>query len=276
MEQIIITPAGVYKWFRNLVQGYLGTGVEADDFYINQVVGTTAVKQIKYFKVGIGAPTISDDPSLDTAELSRLFYDTYCKDENGGLGDLNTPIRIFLNPADGYGGNRFRKALSAANFYSYGNSVDSKVIGVLSVVARGTGEYWDIPGVAFQVGCHLTSAEANYDAAENPVIAPSVVEINEIGLFDEDDVMILYGIFSKHDKNNTLTLRINSVAMLKALDYQADIMPTTSSTTSSTSTSSSTSSSLSTSSSTSSSSSTLSSVSTSSSSSSSSSSSTTL
>jgi hypothetical protein len=241
MSQVIFTPAAVYKWFRNLVQGHTGAGSEVDGFYIKQVIGTTIIKQIKYFKIGIGGPTVGGLAANDTTELTRAFYDANCKDKNGGYGDLNIPIHIYALATDGYndpvGTGRDKKALAASNFYNYGNSNDSKVIGVLSVVGGGVdvlGKYYDIPGVAFQVGCHLTAGEGNYDASGNLVTAPDVVNINEIGLFDEDHIMILYGIFAKYPKNNTLTLKVNSVAMLKTLDYQLALLPTTSSTTSST------------------------------------------
>jgi hypothetical protein len=52
------------------------------------------------------------------------------------------------------------------------------------------------------------------------VEAPAIVSINEVGVFDEDDVMVLYGVFPPTAKNNTLSFKGNLVAMIKALDYQ--------------------------------------------------------
>jgi len=242
MSQVIITPQAFYKWFRNMVQGHTGSGVEADGFYIDKGIGApgNAVKKITYFKVGTGAPTVGGNPSAPTDELTRSFYDSSVKDNNGGKGDLASPIAIYATDPEGYdsgvGPKKQKKGLNASNFYTYGNSPDSKVIGILGAVADGSGKYFDIPGVAFQVGCHLTTAEGNFSdgAGASPVFSPAVVNINEIGLFDDDDHLLLYGIFAKQPKNEQLTLKVNVVAMAKTLDFQLVLTPTTTTSTSST------------------------------------------
>jgi Rieske Fe-S protein len=256
MSQLLLTPHGIYKYFRQLVQGYTGAGVEADGFYINKTVGTTAIKQLKYFKIGVGGPNVGGI----TEELTRNFFDAYIKNGNGGKGDLHEAVYIYaMGSGTGYGGDDHKKALAAGNFYLYGNSVDSKVIGVLGIEANAGGtEYWNIPGVAFQVGCHLSSGEGNWDSSGGVVTPPAVNALNEIGIYDEDDILVLYGVFPVQNKNATLTVKVNNICMLKTLDYQLVISAaptTTSSTTSSSTTSTSSSSSTSSTSSSSSSSS---------------------
>lgn len=218
MSQVFFTPNGIYKYFRQLVQGYTGSGVEPDLFYVDQGVGTSAVKQLKYFKVGVGGPV---------GDLTREFYDANCLNKESGKGGLAVPIRIFGNPADGYGGDAFKKALVPANFTQYGESVDSKVIGTLSVVTDNNPAYWNVPGIMFMVSAQLYQSEGNFDEDENPVVSPAVVEINEIGIFDEDDIMVLYGVFQPLAKNETLSLKVNSIAMQKILDYQLSFTPDT-------------------------------------------------
>ena len=238
MPQVIFTPQSCYKWMRNLIIGHTGSGgTEPDDFYISRNIGTAAVKKLAYFKVGTGGPA--------AGEITRTFFDTGagaatqdplhlpvspgvgCKDKpssSNTLGDLNIPIKIY-GSGIGYGGSMYKKALVAANFYNYGVTVDSKVLGTLPVVGGASGKWWDIPGVAFQVALHLTQAEGNFYADGTAVSSPSVVQINEFGVFDEDDAMILYGTFDQTPKNNTLSFKANAVAMLKALDYQLVVTP---------------------------------------------------
>ncbi len=226
MSQVIFAPNGIYKWFRNLVIGHTGTGNEADGFYIDKSVGTTPIGNLKYFKIGSGAPTIDDIPSNETGELTREFVDAEIKDNGvSGKGDIKTPHDIFPTAGDGFDNDKKKKELFEPNFFSYGNSPDSKVIGVLGATpdgatGNGFGKYWNVPGIAFQVGCHLTTGEANFDSVGGTVNSPDVVKYNEIGIFDDDDILQLYGIFPKQNKNETLTLKVNIVAMVKALDFQ--------------------------------------------------------
>ena len=224
MSQVIMTPNAMYKVFRNFVQGNTGTGVEADGFYIDKSIGApgNTVKEITYFKVGTGAASTGGV----TDELTRAFFDANVKDNNSGKGDIAFPIAIFATDPEGYdsggGGDKQKKGLNASNFYSYGNSPDSKVIGILGVAADGNGKYFDVPGVAFQVGNHLTTAQGNFSdgAGSSPVLSPATVDINEIGLFDDDDHLLFYGTFAKQSKNELLTLKINVVALVKTLDFQ--------------------------------------------------------
>lgn len=233
MPQVLITPQGIYKYFRRLVQGHTGGGAEADDFYISKnIMG--AVARLSYFKVGVGGPASS--------EITKDFFDAYCKDKPSSAdtkGDLHEPINIYSSGGAGPDGKG--KLLTAANFYNYGDSDDSKVVGVLSVLSGVTGKYWDIPGVAFQVACYLAAGEANFRFDGSPVFSPDYVSINEIGVFDTDDVMVMYGCFPSRAKNPSLSFKANCVAMLKALDYQLIVLPeTTTTTTSSSSTTSTT------------------------------------
>lgn len=241
--QIIFTPNGLYKIFRNLVIGHLGTGdaTGSPKFYVSKNIGVPAsmpIKKLAYFMIGVGGPV--------SGEITREFYDsgTGGVEAGGGClqkdatdppappainpndtrGGLNWPIKIY-GAGIGYGGSMYKKALVADNFYNYDISAESKVLGTNAVVAGGSANWWDIAGTAFQVACHLAQAEGNFYKDGSPVLSPATVEINELGIFDEDDVMMLYGAFSPKEKNDTLTFKANCVAMLKALDYQLILVP---------------------------------------------------
>lgn len=206
MLQLIFTPHAIYKYFRNIVQGYDAGGI--DSLYIEPTVGSNAVAKLKYFKIGSGGPG-------DNVDLTRQWFDSNIKDKGTvlGNGDLNTPGIIFSS-GGGYLADNTKKELTANNFYNYGNSNASKVTGVMGVTPDlagnpGHNEYWNIPGVLFQVTCPLNQSEGN-------IASP----INELGIFDENDVLMLYGVFNGQAKTNATSWKVNGVAMLKTLDFQ--------------------------------------------------------
>jgi hypothetical protein len=216
MFMLIATPHLVYKVFRKLVQGHITGGAETN-FYIDKSIAGD-IKNIKYFKMGTGAPV---DGGGNTIEVTRTWFDANIKDKNSGKGDL--AVKQYIYATGGFGSDPFKKELFASNFYDFGTSDASKVIGVLSVTPNVAVNYWNLPGVLFQAGCQLTQSEANFVAGEgSPVALPTgdSVYINEIGLFDEDDILCFYGVFDKQAKNNALTLKVNCVGMVKTLDYQ--------------------------------------------------------
>jgi hypothetical protein len=218
MFQLLMTPHCVYKVFRKLVQGHI-TGGSLRNFYIDKSIAG-AITNIKYFKLGTGAPEVGGN----TVEVTRTWFDANIKDKNSGKGDL--AIKQYLYASGGYGSDPFKKELLAANFYDFGSDASTKVIGVLSVTPNAPlpAHYWNVPGILFQVGCQLTQVEANFVAGETyppTILSPGdSVYINEVGLFDEDDILCFYGVFDKQAKNNALTLKVNCVGMVKTLDYQ--------------------------------------------------------
>lgn len=226
--QVVFTPHACYKWMRKLVIGFNPAGVEASNYIDPSVSGT--ITGLKYFVLGTGADV---DGLGNTLPLTETWFRTNCKDTapnpaNPLFGYVKNPLRLFANTSDsGCWNNQLdQKELTADDFYNYGNSLASKVVGILGVTpVPAETAFWNIPGALFQVGCHLETAIGNYDGvgavASQLVLDPGdSVQVNEIGIFDEDDVMILYGTFPRQNKNSELTLKVNSVAMLKTLDYQ--------------------------------------------------------
>lgn len=216
MMQLILTPNGLYKYFRSLVIGYDNTSTEA--MYVAPTVGPT-VKPLKYFKFGTGA---AKDADGNVVGITQAWYKTNCLTKNFGKGNVRVPQTLYAPSSV----PDAKKELTADSFYRYGTGNASQVVGVLSAGSIQTGPdataFWNVPGVLFQVGCHITNAEGNYTAGEDSITAllpGATVKINELGIFDEDDVMVWYAVFSDKDKDSTGSLKVNAIAMMKALDY---------------------------------------------------------
>ena len=206
MTQVLVTPHAIYKWFRAITLGFVGDKVEAGGFYVKQVV-KGPVTSLKYFKFGTGAGALG-------GILTRSWFDINIKDNNTGLGDVKTPLQLYATDPEGYQ-DKYTKELFSADFYPYSGTDDSKVAGVLGVTpnAGGVPPWWNMPGVMFQVGCRIGSSEGNFPG-------PAANLVNEIGIYDEDDVLMLYGVFDSFTKDSSTTLKANCVAMTKLLDFQ--------------------------------------------------------
>jgi hypothetical protein len=223
MAQIIVTPHWVYKAFRNLIIGY--NGALGEDHYIEESIGTTIIKPLKYFKVGDrGGVAFGGE-----IEISRNYFDLNIKDKNSGKGDLVRPLPLYAGGGGPIGGDAYKKPLVAGDFYQYGSTADSRVSGVLGVEPDesgdpGYGKYYNIPGAFFQVNVRIEQAEGNRDYLGNPVVPPAAVYYNEIGLYDEDDILCAYGVFNNQAKNAEIVSKFNVIAMLKTLDWRLYIV----------------------------------------------------
>lgn len=213
MMQLLITPQAYYKWMRTLVIGYDSAGAEADGHYVIPAV-KGPITALSYFKLGTGAPTDIDG---NVIELTETWLRTNVLDAASGKGDVHVALKLSGSP------DVFYKALTADNFYNYGNSASSKVVGVLSSGSITTVEdkdkHWNMPGVLFQVGCHITSAEGNFKPDGSALGTGEKALVNELGLYDEDDVLLAYAIFTTQEKDDSTSLKVNAIAMMKALDY---------------------------------------------------------
>lgn len=244
MAQILFTPQGITKYFRSLVIGHNPSGTNG--YVKSAIVGP--VTALAYFKLGIGAAIDSTLIPANTGVLTRSWYDSAAVDAsysttglinaNGGKGDVSKVLQLYSNPALGYAGSsRTKKALAASDFYNYGTDDGSKVAGVLSVSVDPSAGFpvaWaNLPGIFFQVSCRLAQSEGNYagnttgsldpdnsETQQTALTTGQTVAINEIGIFDVDNVMILYGTFPQTNKSDSVASKINAVAMLKTLDYQ--------------------------------------------------------
>ena len=226
MPQIIVTPNWTYKAFRNLIVGYIGGASEGEDpfanpNYIDRNIGTTPLGNLSYFKMGDRGGT----PGADILDIPRSFYDLNIKNKNGGKGDIVRPLPLYAGGGGPIGGDAFKKPLIAENFTQYGDTSDSKVTGIYGVEPDesgdpGFGKYYNTGGITFEVGIRIEETEGNMDFLGTTISSPAAVYYNEIGLYDAEDVLCVYGVFANQPKNDRLVFKNILEVVLKTLDWR--------------------------------------------------------